>query len=167
MKRNSQGRTDYATEQNRRLEAGRLFAKRCSQAEVARQLGVSRQAASRWHCVWESGGSKALRGAGHTGRPRKLSADEWSQCEAVLLAGARAHGFRTELWTLKRIARVVRRKFRVTYHPGHVWKLLGELRWSCQRPEQRARERDEAVIQRWRNQRWPQIKKKLARHDHG
>jgi transposase len=160
MKRNSSGRKDYATEQARRIGAAALFAQQLSQAEVARQLGVSRQAVSRWWRTWRSGGAEALRGAGRTGRERKLSDDQLCQLSAGLLEGAKAHGYRTELWTLRRIAAVVRRQFRVTYHPGHVWKLLGELGWSCQRPEQRARERDDAAIRRWVRQRWPAIKKR-------
>lgn len=150
----------YAAEQRRRLEAGKLFAKGVAQAEVARRLGVSRQSASRWKRAWASGGASALAGAGRTGRPRKLSGDELGQLEAALLAGAKAHGFVTELWTLARIAEVVRRKFRTSYHPSHVWRILGGLGWSCQRPEQRARERDDEAIARWIRHRWPRIKKR-------
>ena len=153
---------DYATEEKRRVSAGKLFARGLAQAEVARRLGVSRQSASRWWHAWKVGGAKALRGAGHTGRPRKLSDKQLCQLGACLLEGAKAHGYRTEMWTLRRIAAVVRRRFRVTYHPGHVWKLLGALGWSCQRPEHRARERNEAAIRRWLKHRWPAIKKRPA-----
>lgn len=163
MKRNSHGRMDYATEQARRLRAGRLFVRGCAQAAVARRLQVSRQSASRWYHAWRNGGETALRGAGRTGRPRKLLGDELRLLEAYLLEGARAHGYATELWTLKRIAQLIRRQFRVTYHPGHVWKLLEQLRWSCQRPARRARERNEAAIRRWLRYRWPRIKKKRAK----
>jgi transposase len=79
--------------------------------------------------------------------------------EALLIAGPRAAGYSTDLWTLRRIAEVVRRKFRVQYHPGHVWKLLGQLSWSCQRPEKRAKERNEATIRHWLRYDWPRIKK--------
>src|SRR3972149_5524339 len=127
MKRNSQRRMDYATEQQRRLRAGGLFGKGCSQAAVARRLEVSRQTASRWQ-----------------------------------RAGRGAYGYDTDLWTLKRIARVIRREFKVSYHPSHVWKVLGQLGWSCQRPEKRARERNEKAIARWLRYRWPQIKKRPA-----
>jgi hypothetical protein len=44
-----------------RLQAGELFTAGRSQAEVAHQLGVSRQNVSRWHPRWRSGGSEALR----------------------------------------------------------------------------------------------------------
>src|SRR5947209_409943 len=162
MKRNSGGRMDYATERLRRLAAAPLFAAKVSQAGVAQRLGVSRQAVSRWWRAWKAGGAEGLRGAGHTGRRRKLSDGQLCQLTACLLEGAKAHGYRTELWTLRRIAAVVRRRFRVTYHPGHVWKLLGRLGWSCQRPEHRARERDEAAIRRWVRHRWPAIKKRPA-----
>ena len=50
----------------------------------------------------------------------------------------------------------------VRYHPAHVWRLLGQLGWSCQRPAGRALERDEEAIQRWKKYRWPQLKKKPA-----
>jgi transposase len=159
-------RSDYLTEQQRRVGAAALFRRGCSQAEVARELSISRQTASRWHVAWETGGKTALAGAGRTGRSRKLSGDDMCRLEAILLAGAPAQGYETDLWTLKRIAQVIRRRFGVTYHAGHVWKVLGQLGWSCQRPERRARERNEQAIRRWLRYRWPQIKKRPARPAH-
>jgi len=162
MKRNARTRMDYATEQARRIEAGRLFAQGLSQAEVARQLGVSRQSASRWFRLWKANGSEGLRGAGRTGRKRQLSEEELRRLEAVLIQGPQAQGYETNLWTLQRIASVIEKLFGVSYHPGHVWKLLRQLGWSCQRPERRAAERDETTVRRWLKYRWPRIKKKRA-----
>jgi transposase len=153
---------DYLSEQTRRLKAARLFARGRSQAVVVGQLGVSRQTASRWHQIWRSGGVSALRGPGRTGRTAKLTGDQLCRLEACLLAGPRSFGFENELWTLKRIARLIRREFQVVYHPSHVWKLLGRLGWSCQRPERKARERNEEAIRRWLRYRWPRIKKRPA-----
>lgn len=163
MKRNSpqrRSRGDYGTEQQHRLKAEKLFQKGCSQADVARQLEVSRQTASRWYAAWDSGGREALAGAGRTGRKPRLSGEQLCQLQAILLAGAPAAGFETDLWTLKRIAQVIRRQFRVAYHASHVWKVLGHLGWSCQRPERKARERNEEGIKRWVRYRWPQVKKR-------
>ena len=165
MKRNSplrRRRSDYLTEQRRRVAAAKLFRRGRSQAAVARELGVSRQTASRWHALWNAGGQTALAGVGRTGRKRKLSGDHLCRLEAILLAGAAAWGYETDLWTLKRIAQVIRREFAVAYHAGHVWKVLGQLGWSCQRPERKARERNEQAIRRWLRYRWPRIKKRLA-----
>src|SRR3989304_2212551 len=77
-----------------------------------------------------------------------------------LLRGARAHGFSTDLWTLPRVAEVIARTSGVRYHPAHVWKILRGEGWSCQKPERRARERDEDAIKQWRAERWPHIKKR-------
>jgi transposase len=158
-------RNDYGAEQRLRVGSAKLFRQGCSQAEVARRLGISRQTASRWHAAWQSGGKEALAGAGRTGRQPKLSAEQLCRLEAILLGGAPAQGYETDLWTLKRIAQVIRREFRVTYHPGHVWKVLAQLGWSCQRPERKARERNEDAIRRWVRDRWPRIKKRPVTPD--
>jgi len=153
-------RADYGTEQELRVAAAKLFRQGKTQADVARGMGISRQTASRWHAAWLAGGKQALAGAGRTGRKPKLCGEQLGRLEAILLAGAPAAGYETDLWTLKRIAQVIRREFAVTFHVGHVWKVLGQLNWSCQRPERKARERDEEGIRRWVRYRWPQIKKR-------
>jgi transposase len=158
-------RSDYVSEQRRRLEAAALFGEGCSRAEVSRRLAVSRQTASRWHAVWLSAGQAGLAGAGRTGRKPRLSGDQLCRLEAILLAGAPACGYETNLWTLKRIAQVIRREFGVSYHASHVWKVLGQLGWSCQRPERKARQRNDEGIRRWVRYRWPRIKKKPAKPD--
>ena len=48
-------------------------------------------------------------------------------------------------------------KFHVNYHPAHVWRILRGLGWTPQKPEQRAPERNEADIRRWRAEAWPRI----------
>jgi transposase len=142
----------------RRLQAARLFQQGHSQAEVARRLAVSRQTASRWHARWRTGGRAGLAGPGRWGRPSRLSDADWRRVEHALLAGAEAHGFETDLWTLPRVAEVIWRLTGVSYHPGHVWWLLRRRRWSPQRPARRASERDEDAIARWRAEDWPRIK---------
>jgi transposase len=63
-RRNARGLRDRQAFERIRLQAGELFAAGRSQAEVAHQLGVSRQNVSRWHGRWRSGGSEAGRRAG-------------------------------------------------------------------------------------------------------
>jgi transposase len=130
------------------------------QADVVGHFGVSRQTVSRWYRSWEAGGQAALKGTGRTGRNRELSQAQLSELEELLLGGPENAGYSTNLWTLKSIAQVIWNLFRVRYHPGHAWKLLAELGWSCQRPESRARERNERAIRRWLRHRWPAIKKR-------
>jgi transposase len=76
----------------------------------------------------------------------------------VLLKGPPAVGYRTDLWTLQRVAEVIDEHFDVQYHPSHVWKLLRDLGWSCQMPVRRALRRDEEAIAQWRRSRWYHIK---------
>lgn len=152
-------RRDFGALESRRKDAARLFARGESQAAVAELLQVSRQSVSRWYAQWDQGGTRALKGTGRAGRKPRLSAEDLRRVETALRRGAPAHGFDTELWTLPRVATVIEQVTGVHYHPGHVWKLLGALGWSLQRPAKRARERDEAAVQRWVTERWPAVKK--------
>jgi transposase len=115
----SRGRDFQALEQPR-LWAGRRFARGASQAEVAREFGVSRQTASRWYQAWRSGGLRALRAPARQGHPARLTPAQRRQVERALLKGAEAHGFDNDLWSLARVAVVIERLTGERYHPGHV-----------------------------------------------
>jgi transposase len=145
--------------QARRLRAGELFATGIRQAEVARQLGVSRQSVHLWHKRWQAQGADGLHSQGPTGPAPRLSDSQLQQVEQALLKGPGANGFVGELWTLDRIAIVIDRLTGVRHHPAWVWALLRyRLGWSVQRPVRRAAERDQDAIDRWVKQRWPAIK---------
>jgi transposase len=145
--------------QARRLRAAELFAAGVRQAEVARQLGVSRQSVHLWYRRWQAEGADGLRSRGPTGPASRLSDGQLQQVEQALLKGAGANGFVGELWTLDRIAVVVERLTGVRHHPAWVWALLRHrLGWSVQRPVRRAAERDQAAIDRWVKNDWPRIK---------
>lgn len=154
---------DFEGMEKRRLRAADMFEQGLSQAEVARRLGVSKQSALRWQRTWAQGGKEALKSAGRAGRLPRLSGGQLRQLEEALLAGPLAAGYRTEVWTLPRIAELIRRRFGVSYHQGHVWWVLRQMGWSCQRPATRAKERDEQAIQGWLKQKWPKIKKGRAK----
>ncbi len=132
-------------------------------AHVARRIGSSISSVLRWKEDHETGGDKALSPKPVPGRPRKLKGKEIKRLLKILLRGAMAYGFPNEIWTLKRIARVIRKEFGVEYHPGHVWRILRHFRWSCQVPERRALQRDEEAIEHWKRYKWPTIKKKVPR----
>jgi transposase len=155
-------RRDFAGMEQRRLAAAELFKRGVAQAEVSRQLKVSRQAVSAWFAAWKQGGKKALAAAGRAGRKPKLTASKLQKVEAALLKGPRANGLDADLWSLPRIAEVIARQTGVRYHPGHVWRVMRKLGWSAQKPQAKARERDEAAIHHWKTRTWPGIKKKPA-----
>ncbi|MBI4587058.1 MAG: transposase [Planctomycetes bacterium] len=144
----------------RRRKAARLFKKEVKQADIARILNVSRQSVSQWHKQWRRGGEKALKGSERLGRRPRLSSTQLKRLDQELRMGARAHGFSTDLWTLKRVASVVEAITGVHYHQGHTWKILGKMGWSLQRPAKRAKERNEQAIRNWVAKKWPELKKK-------
>jgi transposase len=112
--------------------------------------------------VLESEGLDALRTMSKGGRPARLGAEELSRLQVALLEGPTAHGFGTPLWTLKRVRLFIERQFGVHYSDVHVWRLLGQLGFSSQKPERRALERDEVAIEHWKKHTWPRLKKKPA-----
>jgi transposase len=148
-----------ALEMRRRI-AGKLLKEGKGLREVARLVGASPSSVFRWKEALNAGGLAALAHKPHPGRPARLGAPQKEALLAILRRGPQAAGFSTELWTLRRVAQVIEREFGVRYHPGHVWTILRALRWSAQKPERRARERDEAAIQGWRREGWERIKKK-------
>jgi len=151
--------TQAELEKRRRHTIELLKQGKASLSSVARWVGASKSSVSRWYQAYQKDGSKALRSKKIPGRPPKLSSVQKVKLERVLLAGPLVAGYRTDLWTLKRIAQVIQKQFGIQYHPNHVWRLLLGMRWSCQKPERRALERNEEGIEHWKRYRWPHIKK--------
>lgn len=145
--------------ERRRVEAAVLLKKGVPQAEVARVFEVSRQSVSRWAAALEQGGNEGLRSTGFRGRRPGLTVEQLGQLEKILQDGSEAQGYATALWTLKRVGAVIERTFGRRYSTSNVWCLLQRMRWSCQRPEGRARERDEEKIRDWKRKRWPALKR--------
>ena len=151
---------DFEALETRRLRAASLLRQGHSQAEVARVVGVHRQTVYRWAQRVHAQGRAGLKKAGRAGRKPRLSAAGLRRIAQGLQRGPEALGYETSLWTAPRVAELIKRECGIQYHPGHVWKILRQMGWSCQRPAGRALERDETAIRRWKKQRWPELKKK-------
>ena len=149
--------------EERRRRAIALLQAGTSYREVARQVAASLSSVVRWEQAHRGDKRNGLRARPIPGRPCRLSAGQLEQLQALLLRGAGAAGYSTELWTLRRIGDVIRKRFGIRYGPVGVWALLRYgLRWSWQKPERRAFERDEAAIAQWKRNEWPRIKKRHA-----
>jgi len=136
------------------LRKGRTF------RDVAASVKASLSSVIRWSGRHRKKGMKGLRQHAPWGRPGRLTAGQKEDLREQLLKGAVAAGHNTELWTLKRIARVIDGRYGIEYTGVGVWKLLREgLGWSCQKPEKRALQRDEEKIRKWKTRVWPYIKK--------
>lgn len=149
--------------EGRRLRAWELHQQGWKQRAIAEALGVTQGAVSQWVARGKDGGIEALRNRKSPGAPRRLSTEQRNQLPSLLARGAEAFGFRGDVWTRARIAALIKREFDVSYHRDHIGRLLDEIGWSVQKPVERATQRDEAAIARWRDERWPALKKRLQR----
>jgi transposase len=147
--------------ETRRIEGGRLLRRGMRPAEVARRLKVSRTSVMRWQRALAADGRRGLHGAARTGRPSLLNANDQKRLITALKAGALAHGYSSDLWTLGRVGKVIETLTGQRYCESGVWRLLKRLGFSSQRPTGRAMQRDEAAVRRWKTKRWPALKKTL------
>lgn len=144
----------------RRRQALKLLDRGLSLHEVARRVECHPSSVMRWRETRRRRGERVYEVRSSPGRPPKLTRAQQRRVVRLLLRGALAHGYATELWTCERVAELIEREFDVEYHRDHVGRLLQGLGWSYQKPQRRALERDETAIERWKQRDWPRIKKK-------
>ena len=144
----------------RRLRVWEMHRQGYKQTEIAQALGLSQGGVSHILARAQSGGEAALRQRKPPGAPARLSVEQKAELLEKLAQGAEAHGFAGDVWTCERIAHLIERAYGVRYHPDYIGPLLRQLGWSVQRPVVRATQRDKAAIAQWRDERWPEIKKK-------
>jgi transposase len=145
--------------EQRRRKAVELLQQGWRIVDVAAAVKSSTSSVKRWREAFQAAGDEGLNSTPNTGRPSRLSDKQKQQLTEILRKGSRASGYPNELWTCSRIADVIRSKFGIEYHVDHIGRLMHHLGWSVQKPERRARERDEAAIATWREREWPRIKK--------
>jgi transposase len=149
--------------EHRRKRAVAAVAEGQKPATVAKVLGVDRGTVYRWlrHARTPGGlDPKPL------SRPPGLSDRQLRQLEAMLQQGASRHGWPNDLWTASRVTAVISRHFGIDYHPEHVRKILRRrLGWTSQKPQTKARERDEDGIRRWLQQEFPRIVREARERD--
>jgi len=123
-------------------------------------VGVDRRSVRRWKASYNQEGVSGVKARPGRGPRSKLTDEQKAELERLLMAGAEAAGFPTDLWTCPRVTELIQTQFGVEYHVDHVSRLLHMLGWSPQKPQRRAAERDEAAIRTWVKESWPRVKKK-------
>lgn len=142
--------------ERRRRRIVELVEKGESPTRVAELFGVHVTSVHRWRRM-------ARRPAGlepitHPGPKHGLDDSQLQSLEALLLQGAKHHGWHNELWTAARVAALIKRHFKIDYHPEHVRKILKtRLKWTSQKPRRKARERNDKEIERWKADEFPRI----------
>jgi transposase len=146
--------------EGRRLRAWQLKEQGWRQKDIAEALGVSEGAVSQWIKRGRDGGENALKRTPPPGVRARLSNEQHQDLVQLLEQGAETHGFVGAVWTQNRVRQIIKRHFGVSYHRDHIGRLLRQIGWSVQKPQQRASQRDEGAIEQWREQEWPAIKKR-------
>jgi transposase len=134
---------DFTALEERRMKAAALLEKGVHQAEVARQVGASREAVRQWDNLRKKKGLSGLKKAGRAGRKPRLQAKQQDKIIAGLKRGPRSLGYNTDLWTLPRVGDLIKRISGIEFSEVHVWRILRSLGWTPQKPTSRAKERDE------------------------
>lgn len=130
---------------------------------VAKAHGVHRVTVQKWLKAAQTPGGLDARPVIH---PPALTDAQLPVLEQLLLQGPRAHGWDNDLWTAARVAEIIKRHFGIAYHPEHVRKILKRrLRWSSQKPQKKARQRDEDGIRRWKEVEFPRIVQQARERD--
>src|SRR5579872_206982 len=148
--------------ERRRRRAVELVGQGESPTVVARILGVRTTSLHRWRRM-------ARRPHGLDARPTPgptpgLSDYHLRKLERLLRQGAKKHGWPNELWTASRVARLIRERFGLDYHPEHVRKVLKQrLGWTSQKPRRKPRERNDKEVERWLGDELPRILREAFR----
>jgi transposase len=157
----SREKTKWKVERRRRAWA--LYQAGWPQGKIAEVLGVSPGAISQWVKRAREGGVEALETTQTGGRPARMSEADLRRLVKLLSRGAEAFGFRGAVWNNPRVAHLIQREFGIRYHSAHVSRILKKLGWTSQKPIVRAKQRNPQEIERWWQERWPQIKKRSSK----
>ena len=145
--------------ERRRLAAAEDLQAGMKQSDVARKYDVNPSSVSRWNKTLEEKGTKELRRKKARGASPKLSKGQQAALREILLQGAAAYGYDTDLWMLRRVAEVIRKEFGVSYNFRSLGDVLHRMGFSPQKPKRRAAERDQAAVQTWVEKEWEKDRK--------
>lgn len=129
-------------------------------ADVAAFLGVSIRSVGKWMAAYRDAGDAGLDGKPHPGPEPKLSRRQEEGVLACLAKSPKAFGYATDLWTTRRLAEVIEKRYGVRFNSNYLAEWLAKRGYSPQKPEVKAVERDNPAIARWVAEDWPRIKKK-------
>lgn len=133
-------------------------------AHVAVAYSVDRKTVSRWVAKFRNGGNDGLRRKAGSGRPRKLGELTEEELRQIVLPGAMAFGFETDLWTVRRLRRVIRDKFRIQLSKNTIWRRLRDAGLTYQKPEREYYEIDEATRKKWLRYEVPKIRRAVTKY---
>lgn len=145
--------------EQRRFLAAKDLENGMSQAEVSRKYHVDDSTACRWNQARKKNGLDGLKATKAPGRLPKLNPEQIEELIEILKDGAIKAGFQTDIWTGKRVSKLIKDQFDVDYHFKHIPRLLRALGFRQVKPKRKAHEQKPEVRQEWIENTWKYIKK--------
>ena len=147
-----------------RIQGVLLSLDKHSVSDIARLLKVHRATVHNWIHQWNEWGEQGLLEGHRAGRPASLTEADFLRLRDIVDSGPVAYGLQTGIWTSINLAELIAEEFGVSYHPGHVRKLLHRIGLSVQRPTNHLVQADPALQRKWTRYTRPNLKKKRARN---
>jgi len=128
--------------------------------EIAQLLKVSKGTVQPWIKNWNEHKEEGLLEGFRSGRNPKISVEKKEKLYDLIESGPVSYGFNSGVWTSSMVTNVISDEFNISYHPGHVRKLLKKMGFSVQRPTLELINKDPAEGKKWVRYRYPSLKKK-------
>lgn len=146
-----------------RIRAVQLLKHGNSADMVAEMFEVSRAMLFRWQQKYDQGGPAALGTKKTPGPASRLSPTQMSQLYAIITGSdPRQIQFNFGLWTRKIIRDLIRRQFGVKLSEVQVGRILKKMGLSPQRPLYRAYQQNPELVEAWKKDVYPKIRKLAA-----
>lgn len=147
-----------------RLRAVKRVQQGESPEKIISTLGFSRACIYNWIARYRAGGWDALKTGKQTGRPKKLSGAQIKWIDKTIRnKNPLQLKFSFALWTRSMVTSLIRKQFGLKLSESSVGRLLHQMGFSCQKPLYRAYQQDPEAVERWKNQVFPQIKKRAKK----
>jgi len=131
---------------------------------VAKSFGIYRTSIYRWLRAHKKRGREALKSTTAKGPTPKLTQVQKNQVRRWIIGkDPRQYGFDFGLWTRSIVAQMIQDKFEVSLTLPSIGHLLTSLEITPQKPLRRAYERDEKEIKQWKEEKYPELRKRAKR----
>lgn len=127
--------------------------------DIAKVLRVSRSQVSKWLKTYDQSGVQGILEGYRSGRPSLMTKENKILLSDIIESGPVAYGYMSGVWTSSMIAKIILTEFSVEYNPGHVRKILKEMKFSVQRPKKILANADPEKQDRWTRYTYPELKK--------
>lgn len=114
-----------------------------------------------WIALEKEQGQDALKRS-YPEREGKLDEESWQQVEQMIQGSALDYGFEEDFWSLPRIKYLIQKEFGVSYHEGHLSKVMNQRGFSWQVPIRRHPKSNEEEKRTWVNEELPRLEKKSS-----